>query len=94
MVQSLVVSAGKAFTGIIRVPGDKSISHRALLFGALADGETTIDGFLSSQDTQATAGCLRAMGVTIEDGAVFTGKCTMLQHLSSQVPEDEADTEV
>ncbi len=54
--------------GEIRVPGDKSISHRALLFGALAEGETVITGFLDSEDTHATAGCLRAMGVTIDDG--------------------------
>lgn len=67
MTQSLIVAAGKVFSGAIRVPGDKSISHRALLFGALADGITEVSGFLSSHDTQATAECLRAMGVTIDE---------------------------
>ncbi|MHB9133919.1 MAG: 3-phosphoshikimate 1-carboxyvinyltransferase [Armatimonadota bacterium] len=68
MAQILQVAPGSGFTGEITVPGDKSISHRALLFGALADGETTISGFLSSEDTHATAACLRAMGVAIDEG--------------------------
>jgi len=52
--------------GALRVPGDKSISHRALLFGALADGETRIEGLLNAGDCLATQGCLRALGVGIE----------------------------
>ena len=68
MSQTLLVTRGARFGGSISVPGDKSISHRALLFGALAEGETTISGFLASEDTQATAGCLRAMGVVIDEG--------------------------
>ncbi|MHB9105886.1 MAG: 3-phosphoshikimate 1-carboxyvinyltransferase [Armatimonadota bacterium] len=71
MTETLIVSPGQQFRGTIAVPGDKSISHRALLFGALAEGETTIRGFLDSEDTEATRGCLRAMGVEIErDGIV------------------------
>jgi 3-phosphoshikimate 1-carboxyvinyltransferase len=62
------ISPGTRFIGTITVPGDKSISHRALLFGALAEGETTICGFLDSEDTRATAACLRAMGVMIDTG--------------------------
>ncbi|HEX2950009.1 MAG TPA: 3-phosphoshikimate 1-carboxyvinyltransferase [Armatimonadota bacterium] len=72
MVQSLRVAPGNAFSGNIRVPGDKSISHRALLFGALADGKTQISGFLASHDTRATADCLRAMGVVIEEDSSIT----------------------
>jgi 3-phosphoshikimate 1-carboxyvinyltransferase len=68
MSTTLHVSPGAGVRGEIRVPGDKSISHRALLFGALAEGVTTITGFLDSEDTHATAGCLRAMGVTIDAG--------------------------
>ena len=49
----------------MQVPGDKSISHRALLFGAIASGETRIDGLLPAEDPLSTAACLRAMGVTI-----------------------------
>ncbi|BBC72421.1 3-phosphoshikimate 1-carboxyvinyltransferase [Altererythrobacter sp. B11] len=52
-------------TGRIRVPGDKSISHRALMFGALAEGETRITGLLEGEDVLATAAALRAMGATI-----------------------------
>ena len=47
------------------MPGDKSISHRALLFGAIAKGKTTIEGLLPSEDPLSTAECLRSMGVNI-----------------------------
>lgn len=53
-------------TGRIRVPGDKSISHRSLMFGALAVGETRVTGLLEGEDVMATAGALRAMGAQIE----------------------------
>ncbi len=52
--------------GRIRVPGDKSISHRALMFGALAIGETRVTGLLEGEDVLATAAALRAMGAAIE----------------------------
>lgn len=51
--------------GTIRTPGDKSISHRALIFAAMADGTTRIRDILPSADVHATAGALRAMGVDI-----------------------------
>lgn len=51
--------------GAIRSPGDKSISHRALIFAALAEGETRVRDILASADVQATARALRAMGVEI-----------------------------
>ncbi len=50
----------------VRVPGDKSITHRALIVGALADGGSRITGGLDSADTRSTAGVLRALGVSIE----------------------------
>lgn len=52
--------------GTIRVPGDKSISHRSLMFGALAVGETKVSGLLEGHDVLATADALRAMGAAIE----------------------------
>ena len=52
--------------GEIIVPGDKSISHRALFLGALAEGKTVIDGFLSGKDCLATISCLKSLGVTIK----------------------------
>ena len=58
-------------TGTARVPGDKSISHRALMIGAVATGRTRVSGLLEGEDVLATAGALRALGVRIsrEDGA-------------------------
>lgn len=52
--------------GSVTVPGDKSISHRALMFSALAVGESVIDGLLEGEDVLATAAALRAMGAEIE----------------------------
>jgi 3-phosphoshikimate 1-carboxyvinyltransferase len=53
--------------GTIRVPGDKSISHRALILGALASGDSSVDGILDSADIRSTAGCLRALGADIPE---------------------------
>ncbi|MDA0818980.1 MAG: 3-phosphoshikimate 1-carboxyvinyltransferase [Proteobacteria bacterium] len=52
--------------GRLRVPGDKSISHRSIMFGALAIGETRVTGLLEGEDVMATAAAMRAMGATIE----------------------------
>jgi 3-phosphoshikimate 1-carboxyvinyltransferase len=54
------------------VPGDKSISHRSLMFGALAVGETRVTGLLEGEDVMATAAALRAMGATVEREAEGT----------------------
>lgn len=54
-----------SISGSLRVPGDKSISHRALIFGALAEGQTEVTGLLESADVIATADALRALGVSI-----------------------------
>lgn len=66
-------SASSGLHGDIRVPGDKSISHRSIMFGALADGVTHISGFLEGQDALSTLKAFRDMGVQIEgpvDGKV------------------------
>ena len=55
-----------ALQGELRVPGDKSISHRAVMFAALAEGRSHIRGFLEGEDTRATARAFAAMGVRIE----------------------------
>ena len=55
-------------SGRVRMPGDKSISHRSLMFGALAVGETRVSGLLEGEDVLATAAALRAMGAEIERG--------------------------
>jgi len=54
------------FSGAIRVPGDKSISHRALMLGALAVGRTEISGLLEGEDVLCTAAAMRAMGADVE----------------------------
>ncbi len=68
-----LIEPGGALTGTLRVPGDKSVSHRAIMLGALADGESTISGFLEGEDALATLKAFRQMGVDISqpsDGAV------------------------
>ncbi|MAQ19610.1 MAG: 3-phosphoshikimate 1-carboxyvinyltransferase, partial [Sandaracinus sp.] len=52
--------------GTVKVPGDKSIGHRSLLFAALARGASTIAGFSGGEDNLSTAACLRAMGVDVQ----------------------------
>jgi 3-phosphoshikimate 1-carboxyvinyltransferase len=68
----MTITARGALTGTVAVPGDKSISHRALMLSALAVGESRITGLLEGEDVLATAAAMRAMGATIErqaDGA-------------------------
>ncbi len=64
--KNYIVQPGGRFNGTIRVPGDKSISHRAIMLGSLADGITEVTGFLEGDDALATLACFRAMGVQIE----------------------------
>ncbi|SDK85962.1 3-phosphoshikimate 1-carboxyvinyltransferase [Modicisalibacter muralis] len=60
------VSPGGNVSGAIRVPGDKSISHRSIMLGALAEGVTQVQGFLEGEDSLATLQAFREMGVAIE----------------------------
>jgi 3-phosphoshikimate 1-carboxyvinyltransferase len=60
-------ASGLSLQGRIRVPGDKSISHRALMLGALSQGETQIQGLLLGEDPRSTASCFRAMGAEISE---------------------------
>ena len=62
----LRAAPGGALIGDIRVPGDKSMSHRSVMFGALAHGETHVSGFLEGEDALATVAAFRAMGIAIE----------------------------
>ncbi|MEO8522181.1 MAG: 3-phosphoshikimate 1-carboxyvinyltransferase [Acidobacteriota bacterium] len=64
-VDTHTVQPSPRASGRVRVPGDKSISHRYALMAALADGESTIDGYSSGADCAATLACLRALGVAI-----------------------------
>jgi 3-phosphoshikimate 1-carboxyvinyltransferase len=57
---------GRPLHGSVRVPGDKSVSHRALMLAAIAEGESRIRGFLEGEDTRATAAVLAQLGVRID----------------------------
>jgi 3-phosphoshikimate 1-carboxyvinyltransferase len=65
-VDAALVRPAHRASGRVRIPGDKSISHRYALLGALADGSTRISGYSTGADCAATLGCLRALGVPIE----------------------------
>ncbi|MFT3762084.1 MAG: 3-phosphoshikimate 1-carboxyvinyltransferase [Pseudoxanthomonas sp.] len=64
--QNWIASRGTPLTGVLDIPGDKSVSHRAVMFAALADGVSRIDGFLEGEDTRATANVFAQLGVRIE----------------------------
>ena len=66
---SLIVSKSGPLRGAIAVPGDKSITHRALILGALAEGDTRVHGWVPAEVCLATLRCIRALGVEVEDAA-------------------------
>jgi 3-phosphoshikimate 1-carboxyvinyltransferase len=59
--------SGLSLQGKVKIPGDKSISHRALMLGAIAEGETIIRGLLLGEDPRSTASCFRQMGAEISE---------------------------
>lgn len=82
---------GGDVTGEARIPGDKSISHRSIMLGALAEGSTRVSGFLEGEDALATVAAFRAMGVNIEgpeDGVVVIHGVGMHGLREAQVPMD------
>ena len=72
MSQPLTAAPSRSLSGTIRVPGDKSISHRALIIGALATGRTRITGLLEADDVTATARAIAALGAEVrrDNGAI------------------------
>lgn len=86
----LVTRRGSPLSGTTAVPGDKSITHRAVIFGALARGVTTVRGYLPSEDCRATIGAFRRMGVTIaEAGDTLTIDSPGWKHFTP--PDDTID---
>ena len=85
----LQLSGSGSLRGSVRVPGDKSISHRALLFGAIAEGETHIEGLLPAEDPLSTAACLRAMGVEVS--AIRAGEPVTVQGVGLDGFQEPAD---
>lgn len=65
-MNTIISSPTQGLSGKFRVPGDKSISHRAVMLGSLAEGVTEVTGFLEAEDALATLACFQAMGVKIE----------------------------
>ncbi len=64
-MSDLVIKPSSGLRGTIMLPGDKSLSHRAVLFSAIAEGETVITGFLTGEDTQNTAKAVQTMGIEV-----------------------------
>ena len=92
MPLALGTTAGRSLKGRVQVPGDKSISHRSLLFGAIAEGTTRIEGLLPAEDPLSTAACLRAMGVEVSP--IRAGEPVVVQGVGLdglQEPEDVLD---
>src|SRR5262249_31097131 len=89
-----IVAPATRAGGRVRVPGDKSISHRYALLAALAEGQSTIDGYSPGADCAATLACLRALGVSIRtDGTTVTIAGCGLRGLSaSTAPIDAANS--
>ena len=63
----MIIERAAALRGTVKVPGDKSISHRSVMLGSIAEGTTYVRGFLNSADCQATIACFRKMGIRIEE---------------------------
>jgi len=76
------IDPGGMIKGRLRVPGDKSISHRSIMLASIAEGVTRISGFLEGEDAIATLNAFRALGVRVEgpEGGLFMkpdwGSCT------------------
>ncbi len=87
------VSRGRPVHTSIRVPGDKSISHRSVMFSALAQGTSRITGFLASEDCLSTMECMRRMGVDIKTSEVDGQPCLEVHGCSMklQAPTQDLD---
>jgi 3-phosphoshikimate 1-carboxyvinyltransferase len=79
----MLIEPAAALEGHLAVPGDKSISHRALLVGAVSEGETRIRGFGRSEDTESTLAAVRALGAEVHDAETVTVNGVGLKRLQS-----------
>ena len=87
-MKPLQSSKAQPLSGAARIPGDKSISHRSLMFGGLAKGETIISGLLEGEDVIATALAMRAMGAKIAKGPDGLWRCEGIGIGFLKEPED------
>ena len=69
---NLIINKSKPLVGNLKIPGDKSISHRSIILGALSNGELNISNFLASDDCNATINAMRQLGadISIDDNKV------------------------
>jgi 3-phosphoshikimate 1-carboxyvinyltransferase len=89
--RDFMIAPGGRLAGRIKVPGDKSISHRAIMLGALAEGATHVTNFLQAADCLATVSCLRKLGIKIEEvGAGHISVHGVGIH-GLQAPEEQLD---
>ncbi len=86
-----LASRGAPLRGELEIPGDKSVSHRAVMFAALADGVSRIDGFLEGEDTRSTAKVFSALGVKIETPSPSTRIVHGVGVDGLQAPKSELD---
>jgi 3-phosphoshikimate 1-carboxyvinyltransferase len=84
----LTLSPARGLRGQIKVPGDKSISHRALMLGSLAEGETVIQGLSLGEDPRSTAACFRALGVDIPE---LNSECVRIRGVGLDRLQEPAD---
>lgn len=89
-MESYTVKPANAVAGEINVPGDKSISHRSIMLGSIANGITRVTGFLRGEDNLATLNAFRSMGVLVEDDGVTLTIHGMGLHGLNE-PEDVLD---
>src|SRR5512139_2591551 len=68
-MSQLLIRPSRGLTGELTPPGDKSLSHRAVMFSAIAEGKTEITGFLAGEDTLNTAKAVRMLGIAVEEKA-------------------------
>lgn len=87
----MIIKNTTGLRGVITIPGDKSISHRAVMFGSLANGTTEITNFLQGADCLATIDCFRKMGIEIENSPESIRICGKGLHGLS-VPQSVLDT--
>ena len=79
-----VINPAKHINGTITVPGDKSISHRSVMLGAISKGTTHVSGFLTGEDCLSTIACFKELGIDIEtDGTNVTVHGKGIHGLSS-----------
>ncbi|HEY7856085.1 MAG TPA: 3-phosphoshikimate 1-carboxyvinyltransferase [Terriglobales bacterium] len=73
----MVINGAARISGAVRLPGDKSLSHRCALLGAIADGDSVIENYSGGADCQSSLSCIEALGVKVERDAEMAGKITI-----------------